>query len=259
MNKICVVIPTIYDQPLRYHLWDRLGEADLVETVFIVDNGKNCGTPERKKRKWHKNVYSQQEQNLHWAKSCNLGIEYALQNGFNFVCLLNDDVKLQAGFFEGMLAAWHSVESPGLIVPLYNSVFHTEAQDFSQREEFKPKTQETEVLYTDGTCMLIHRNSVENAGMLENSFGDPNWGVDIDYGYRLRQAGLKLYVTHRAKLYHGRRMYGKSAGGNSAIKYYGSKEAWHLKGNQQMHSDLSRKYGRNWKEVLGLCNKPYYQ
>jgi len=252
MSKICVVIPTIYDHPLRYHLWDRLGVAGPVGKVVVIDNGSNCGTPERKKQKWRKNVYVRPGKNLHWAKSCNAGICWALKHGFEFFCLLNDDVKVQPEFFAALLDAWHAVESPGLVVPKYNGIFHVEAQDYSTLKSFKPEMREEEILYADGTCMLLHKSSLEAAGFLSEDFRDPNWGVDVDYCYRLRQAGLRLYLTHRTKLYHGHSTNGVSAGGKSATKLYGSKAAWQAKGKAQAIQDLSERYGEDWRNVLGL-------
>lgn len=58
-------------------------------------------------------------------------------------------------------------------------------------------------------------------------------------------AGLELYVSHRAMLWHH-----NDIGGKSASIVYGSHNQWIAKGMLQAREDLEEKYGSDWRKIL---------
>jgi len=99
----------------------------------------------------------------------------------------------------------------------------------------------------DGTCMLLHTSTIKAVGFLDPTFRAPGWGADVDYSHRVTQAGLELYVSHRAMVWHP-----KEAGGTSAEQIYGGKREWLRKGLKQVKEDMETKYGFDWRDIMPM-------
>jgi GT2 family glycosyltransferase len=183
--------------------------------------------------------------NLHWLHSCNLGLFQAIAKQYSYVMLLNDDVEISDNFVPTLVEASHRNPQAGIIAPVYNG-FWGEQQCVG--DNWEPNDgPDLSVNYVDGTCMLIHTSLIRQIGMLDAEFGTPGWGADVDYCYRAIQAGRPVIVSPRAYLKHDSRI-----GGTSAQHVYGGVAEWQRKGAQQACEDLTRKYGPDFREVLGL-------
>jgi hypothetical protein len=97
--------------------------------------------------------------------------------------------------------------------------------------------------------MLISQEILKTVGFLNPAFRASGWGSDADYCHRVSESGGKLYVNHRAMLWH----YG-DIGGFSATEVYGDRQKWVSKGMEQAKTDLSAKYGPHWRDVLPLAS-----
>lgn len=250
MDKIFVVIPTILANELKASLFATLQEQPLVDTVLVVDNG-NCfelkDYPELTKFREINAIC-----NLNWLSSNNLGAAIALQGDFDYVCFLNDDVQLSTGFFAGLIESYKAQPTAGLVVPRYNGVFCSQAIDHRDMSDWEAEKTETSVAFVDGTCMFLSRKTLQIVGFLDPIFRSPGWGADVDYSYRVRQAGFEVFVSHRAMLWHNNQV-----GGTSAKIIYGNKRKWNQQGRRQARKDLQEKYGPEWRTVLSLSTSAY--
>jgi len=92
------------------------------------------------------------------------------------------------------------------------------------------------VPYLEPTATLIKASTIEKLGFwdLDLSHG---WGVDYDYGFRVREAGLSSIVTNRARIVH---------------KEHKSIRNWSEfveRASSEMHTVLTRKYGPGWERI----------
>lgn len=243
MSKLLVVIPTIFSHELRADLFQSLQAQSAVTSVLVVDNGNCFELAEHLEL----TKFSEIEAgcNLNWLAANNIGAAIALHDKFDYVCFLNDDVRLSVGFFDGLIAAAETCSEAGLISPLYTGWFCKAARDELPEDQWQRQAVETEVNYIDGTCMFMPVSTIRRVGFLDPSFKPPHWGADIDYSHRVREAGLKVCITHRAKLWHF-----EDGGGCSALKRYGSRKAWQAAGMRQSRCDLNKKYGYRWRRLL---------
>jgi len=92
------------------------------------------------------------------------------------------------------------------------------------------------VPYLEPTATLIKRSTIESVGFwdLDLTCG---WGVDYDYGYRVRQAGLANILTDRARIVHKEH--------KSIVDW----SAYVEKASSEMHTVLTRKYGAGWERI----------
>jgi len=250
--EILVVIPTIIDHDLRGRLLDQLGREELVSTVLVIDNGDCFKVPGKKRTEWAKVQHVRPGCNLNWLHSNNYGAAIALERDIPFVCFLNDDVRISNRFFKQMLKTFRDKPKAGIVVPQYTGKFGDRAFNKATPHNFQPSEGETQVNWTDGTCMLISRETLKTVGFLDPTFRAPGWGSDVDYSHRVSESGGELYVSHRAMLWHY-----DHVGGFSATEVYGDRQKWVSKGMEQAAEDLRAKYGPHWRDVLPLPPNAY--
>jgi GT2 family glycosyltransferase len=65
---------------------------------------------------------------------------------------------------------------------------------------YLPETQETEVDSVVGAFMLVRREALEAAGLLDESFF--MYGEDLDWAFRIKQAGWKIWYYPDVIVYH---------------------------------------------------------
>ncbi|MCX6625256.1 MAG: glycosyltransferase, partial [Acidobacteria bacterium] len=100
---VSVVIPSRDGQQLLERLLPGLmaGLAGLEWEVIVVDNGSTDGTAELLGRRWPQITRELSDRPLGFAVAVNRGIRRAR---YSHVCLLNNDMVLEPGFFAALLA-----------------------------------------------------------------------------------------------------------------------------------------------------------
>lgn len=244
MHDVLVVVPTYMSHPARYRLFDQLWHDHAVARVVVIDNGNSFAVPKKKERMWSKIIVNYPGKNLNWLGACVLGTKFAKDFGLPYVALLNDDVRLSSQYFSGLKAAVSRDRKIKLATSLYDGQFCRAAVSHASQRNWRPAAEDIDVPYIDGTCMFMPLKTIHEIGTLDPSFGDPGWGADADYSYRVRQAGGRVIVTRRSMLWH--------KNGETAKVVYGSHEKWQKKGHEQMRRDLSRKYGPDYATILSL-------
>ncbi len=100
-----------------------------------------------------------------------------------------------------------------------------------------------EVPYLEPTATLVKATTFETVGFWDLQLTQ-GWGVDYDFGYRVRQAGLKNIVTNRARIAQ------RDPGG---VADYGE---FRRAASAEMHAVLGAKYGRPWAWITKLPVSP---
>ena len=247
MANILVVVPTVVENDYRYNLFYDLTCQQHVTDVVIVDNGGNLDTNKFRIRKGNILQVHQPGYNANWLKSCNIGARIAKKRNMDFVCFLNDDVELSSNFFDSLLKAYN--EEVGVIGPSYTGLLNPEIRDLTPKRNWIATAEDIELKFIDGTCMLIPIKIIDKIGLLDENYKPPGWGADLDYCYRVRQEGYKVIATKRAKLWHS-----DYIGGLSAKRVYGSKKDWIASGKRQLNEDMNKKYGPQWRQIVGYQN-----
>ena len=226
--------------------------------VVIVDNDSQDGSYEYLKE--HETDYTviQSGENRGYAAGNNVGIRYALAQGADYVCILNNDVEVEPDFLQKLVS--HMEENPktGMAVPV--------VYDFTDRNiidsagntitiglgETKPPLQgenrnelpKEPVTYWDGisgSCLLIRRDALEKAGLIPEIyflfFEEMEWCLNV------RKQGYKLAVIHSAGVYHK---------GSATLKKTGINSKYYLARNQVL---FVRRNGTTFDLCLFLLTK----
>lgn len=141
----------------------------------------------------------------------NIALKYALRKGdFSYVLLLNNDTIVKDDFLINMVNA-SSYKNVGLTgCKIYYA--HNRSKiwfnsgyfnDWTGRIKHKKKEVNTKESISDfvtGCCMLIKREVLEKVGLFDETYF--MYVEDVDYSYRVRQAGYLLNIAHNAIIWH---------------------------------------------------------
>jgi GT2 family glycosyltransferase/glycosyltransferase involved in cell wall biosynthesis len=204
---LSVVIPTRNGRDLLERLWPSLALPAGAE-VILVDNGSTDGTaaafPEAK-------VIVSAEP-LSFAAAVNRGIAAAQ---YSHVCLLNNDMVLEPGFFAALRAAFDQV--PDLFAATAQiffpegqrreetgkAMYYPAAKDHLPLRCVEPLAGEdrTWVLYGSGGCTLYDTAKLRALGGFNETFV-PAYVEDLDVGYRGWLQGWPSVFVAGARVLH---------------------------------------------------------
>ena len=183
---------------------------DLRYEVVFADDRSTDGT-----RNWLASLddsrfkFILNERNYGYAITNNLAVKQA--KGC-YLCLLNNDLLFEPGWFEPLLDA---LESPSLNAGLVGNVQHRVADKaldhaglaLMPNGKFEhirvlPKVQAfaTPVYAVTGACVLMHRSDFEALGGFDEVF--VNGCEDIDLCLKFRKVGKQIYVVPNSQILH---------------------------------------------------------
>ncbi|HSL82865.1 MAG TPA: glycosyltransferase family 2 protein, partial [Thermoanaerobaculia bacterium] len=156
------------------------------------------------------------EENLGPAGGYNLGMAWAMDRGYDYLLILNNDVEAHPGMLTELVRVAESdptigcvgpktyyfsdrrrLASAGGIIRFKESVTRERGQGARDRGQFD---RDEEVAYLNGCGMLIRREAIEAAGLW-----DPVFFLsveDADWCMRAKRRGFRCVFAHRAILYH---------------------------------------------------------
>ena len=154
-------------------------------------------------------------ENLGFSIPNNKGIQYALDHGYDYVYLLNQDAWLEPGALAQLVATAEAHPEYGLLSPLQMTDGYKELdRQFAKRLPVKPAMTSSascpaptghlmEVPFVMAAHWLVPTRVIKRVGMLEEELF-PMWGQDDDYCARLDFCGLKIGVVKEARAVHDR-------------------------------------------------------
>jgi hypothetical protein len=190
--------------------------------VYIIDNGSSTA-PSTATHKL--------PQNLGFTNGIYQGYLIASQEGkYDAYWFLNSDVGFEYGndVLLHLVDVLFSSHNYAQIAPQHNSPHKFMEHSY---QEAQP------VPYLEPTATLIKSSTIEALGFwdLNLTYG---WGVDYDYGYRIRTAGLKNILTNRARIIH--KEHQSIANLSDYIQ----------KASAEMNAVLRQKYGEDWGRIM---------
>jgi GT2 family glycosyltransferase len=196
---------------------DSLCNSETPLQIIVVDNASREDEAALINQKYSNIKTFRENQNFGFAGGNNIGIQWALDNGYEYIALLNNDTVIDNKLFSNLLK-W--ADSNTVVVPYmyYYSepAFLWYGGGFINRRtgnaEHILKTQKDETpfecSFATGCCFLAHRDIWQSVGLLNDSYFMYN--EDTEFSIRLLKAHKKIKVIPSAKLWH---KVGKSSGG----------------------------------------------
>lgn len=214
-DGVSVVVPSRNGRHLLERLLPGLFQEleGIASQVIVVDNGSDDGTAEFLARRHPQVVSESSAEPLSFARAVNRGIRRAR---YSRVCLLNNDMTLEPGFFAPLLDAFSQV--PALFCATAEILFpagqrrqETGKAAFAPRQGtldfplrcFDPLPGEnlSYVLYGSGGCSLYSTRKLRMLGGIDEAY-EPAYVEDLDIGYRAWLRGWPSVFVSGAKAVH---------------------------------------------------------
>jgi GT2 family glycosyltransferase len=183
--------------------------------VVVVDNASKEPEGEQLKALFPQVHLIANAENLGFTGGNNVGIRYALAQGFDQVLLLNNDTLVDSDFLTPLQAC---LQKPGYGVaqPLicfaqdpetlwsaggkWNSLLGRAITlgDRVPLSTYHPKS--TELDWATGCCVLVSREVLLQVGLLPEPYFA--YFEDVEWSLRIRKAGFKIGLSENSKIYH---------------------------------------------------------
>ena len=197
--------------------------------IIVIDNGSQDGNPDTIKERFPVVTLIETGENLGFAGANNLGI--CMSKG-KYILLLNNDTIVTPDFLEPLVDKMESDPTIGAVSPKIRFFFKPEIIQFAGLTNINPYTVRSKgygygekdngqfdedqlSAYAHGAAMMVSREVVEKVGLMSVAFF--LYYEELDWGFRIRQAGYTIYYVHNSLIYH---MESISTGAQSPFKIY---------------------------------------
>ena len=185
--------------------------------IIGVDNGSTDGTAHAIREQFPQVTVLENGENLGYAGGNNVGLRYALAQGADYICILNNDVTVAPDYLTPLLAAFQEHIDAGVVTPLVAEVSEPErvwalgaAVDWQtgtvrrlHAGEMAQMLQASDPFKVDvasGTAMLAKREIFEPVGLLDEAFY--LYFEETDWCLRVGQAGYRILAVPSSVVWH---------------------------------------------------------
>lgn len=187
--------------------------------IIIVDNNSTDGSEEHIKKyivgkcEYH---FIQSGVNLGFSAGNNIGIEYAISKGADYICLLNNDTIVEKDFLNPLVKEMDSNKDIGIAsgkilyhdcpnVIWYGGGYISHLRALGVHEGINEidshiYNNKKEVCFLTGCFQLIRRQVFEDVGFYDEDYF--LYMEDVDFCVRVKQANYKLLYVPESKIYH---------------------------------------------------------
>lgn len=145
------------------------------------------------------------ETNLGFVKATNQGIRVSTAP---YICLLNNDTEVTAGWLSEMVKVAESSEDIGIVNPNSNTMGAKprlgQSKDALAKELSSYTGGYSELAWATGFCMLIKRQLIEKIGLFDEIYGLGNF-EDADFSKQAQELGFHSACAQAAYVYHRER------------------------------------------------------
>ena len=186
-------------------------------SVLVVDNGSTDNSVSAIRKRYPDVCLLETGENLGYAGGNNVGIRRALQQGAEYVCILNNDVVVAPGFLGFLLSALESAADVGVVTPLVLDT-GTPGCVWALGARVGRRTANVDRLYAgadpetvigrepfevdaaSGSAFLVSRGVLEEVGLLDENYF--LYFEEIDWCLTVRRAGYRILAVPRSRVWH---------------------------------------------------------
>lgn len=211
----------------------------IIPFVLIVDNcSKDNSISILSKLVNDHTILLKSDENNGFAGGNNIGIKYALDNGADFIMLLNNDTEIDQYMIDVLLSYCNeqTAVSPKMYyydepdkIWFVGGKYLTKTGRFIHVGENEHDNENYNLMaecdFLTGCCIMLSAKSIKKVGYLDETYF--MYMEDVDYSIRLKQSNIQLLIIPEAKLWH---KVGSSFGGekSEAAIYYGNRNRLYL-------------------------------
>lgn len=195
--------------------FDSLINSSIPIDIIAIDNGSTDGSIEYIRKHYSNVDFVVSNINLGFGKANNLGIRKALDNGADYVFLLNQDAWVEQNTIESLISIMQTHPEYGILSPIQ---LNGKGTDLDKNFEINMNTNNCPdfishcylsklkyvypLKFVMAAFWLLNRETINRIGLFNPVF--PHYGEDNDYLNRVEYHGLKAGICPRVVGYHDR-------------------------------------------------------
>ena len=214
--KILVIIVTYNAMQWAEHCFNSLRNSSIVPDVFVVDNGSTDGTQNYIQEHFPEVLFQQSKENIGFGKANNVGLQYAYNNGYDYVYLLNQDAWVMSETFEKLIGISMNHPEYGILSPFQMNadLCHIDIGFIKRVCSWNSNSDIFNDIYNNNlrqiypvtTVMAAHwmitKKCLKKVGGFSPSF--PHYGEDENYLERVIYYNFKIGIVPSLRVVHDR-------------------------------------------------------
>ena len=201
MKKLLVIVVTYNSM---WWLERCLSSIPAWADVYVFDNDSTDGSADFVKAHYPKAKLVRSAENLGFSRPNNLGMQWAIDHGYDYVYLMNSDAWLEAGALEKLVTASEAHPQYGVLSPLQMTDGYKELdKQFAKRCPVVAGHDVYDVRRVMAAHWLVPVAVIKRIGFFAEELF-PHWGQDDEWCQRLYFCGLKVGVVEEARVVHDR-------------------------------------------------------
>tara|TARA_B110000483_G_scaffold238017_2_gene313855 strand:- start:4318 stop:5226 length:909 start_codon:yes stop_codon:yes gene_type:complete len=186
--------------------------------IYIVDNNSPDNSYQKLKDLFKEIKVVKSNFNNGYAAGHKIAVNYAIENEFDFIWVLNNDLTVRKESLQKLLSAYDSCghgiygsislksENPDMVnfgggnTDDINKAFDYNAYEGFVLEDYNKKTSLRKVQSVEGSSMLIPLEVIKEHGFMREDFF--MYGEETDYCYRLKKLGIPSYIVPKSVVIH---------------------------------------------------------
>ena len=205
MNRVLVVIVTYNGMRWLQRCLDSVRSSSVKADIFVCDNGSDDGSVDFIESHYPEAILVRNGSNTGFARANDLGIRYALEKGYGFVYLLNQDAWVLPDTFERLIKAFGTGRW-GIISPMQMRPDLT-TPDRRFRRHYQGPMESVDTVQPVRFVMAAHwmlsADCIKQVGLFSPAFR--HYGEDNNYCDRVRFHGFGIGVLPSAVAVHDRK------------------------------------------------------
>lgn len=213
--KLFVIIVTYKGQRWYDQCFGSLRQSTIPLQAIVVDNASNDGTVEFIKENYPEIHLIESKENLGFGRANNIGMRYALDQGCDYVFLLNQDAWVEPDTLEKLVEIHQRHPEYGLLGPIQVNAERTKVLDGVIRFLVNPENVNLDmfsdlmmgtvdevypVAEINAAAWLLPRKTLETVGGFDPLF--LHYGEDWNYLSRVLYHEMKVGLTPHIKVVH---------------------------------------------------------
>lgn len=210
LPAVCIVIVSYNFEPWIDRCLPSVLASHIPVTVVVVDNNSSDRTRDIIRSRYPEVVLIESEENLGFGRANNLGFQYAMENEYQYLFLMNQDARIEPDTVSLLVEASKSDSSYGILSPIHlNSKGNATDFGFAEytgiqnREDATQLSEELrEYPFINAAFWLIPVHIIREVGGFAPLFS--HYGEDRNLVQRIQKKGYKLGLVRAAVGYHER-------------------------------------------------------
>jgi len=212
-EKIMIVVPNWNGLDSLATCLDSLIAQTCNAEIVVVENGSTDGSVDLLKKKYPQVTALLQSTNLGFAGGVNVGMQYAIKNGFDFVALFNNDAVADRDWLANLVSSMEDAKV-GISTCSFMSIDkkhldstgdqftvwglpYPRGRGETDLDKYKG---DTDIFGSSGGASLYRVSMLKGIGLFDEDFFA--YYEDVDISFRAQLAGWKVKYVPEAIAYH---------------------------------------------------------